>query len=69
MSQVGRNKISHKVRELRGKVGLSREELSLRLNLDNSYISKLERERINISIDRLEDIANFFGVELKEFFE
>ena len=69
MSQVGRSKISHKVRELRVKAKLSREELSLRLNLDNSYISKLERERINISIDKLEEIANFFGVELKEFFE
>ncbi len=69
MSQVVRQKIANKIYELRLQSKLSREELSLRLGLDNSYISKLERCKINISIDRLEDIANFFNIKIVEFFQ
>ena len=68
MSQHARMLISEKVRYYRTRMNLSREELSLKLNFDNSYISKLERGKINITIDKLEKLANFFNVELKEFF-
>ena len=68
MSQYARWVISKKVKYYRSKLGLSREDLSLRLGFDNSYISKLERMKINITIDRLEKIAEFFNVSLKEFF-
>ncbi len=68
MSQAGRQKIAFKIKELRNSRGLSKEELSLMLNLDNSYISKLELCKINISIDKLEQIANFFNVKIKDFF-
>jgi len=68
MSQVGRKIIANKVKYLREQKNMKREELSLALNCDNSYISKLEKCRVNIPIDRLEDIANFFGIEIKEFF-
>ena len=68
MSQYARWVISEKVKYYRTKLGLSREDLSLRLGFDNSYISKLERMKINITIDRLEKIAEFFNVSLKEFF-
>ena len=44
--------------------GLKREELSLTLGFDNSYISKLERETVNITIDRLEKIANYLDVDI-----
>ncbi len=68
MSQDIRKRISEKVKELRMKKGLSKEELSLKLNLDNSYKSKLEHCRINISIDRLEQIADFFKISICDFF-
>lgn len=66
MSQYVREKIARNVRELRTKRNLKREQLSLLLGYDNSYISKLERKTINITIDKLSQIADFFEVEVAE---
>jgi transcriptional regulator with XRE-family HTH domain len=66
MSQEIRNKIAKKVQELRTSKNLKREELSLLLGFDNSYISKLEKGNINITIDRLCKIAKHFDVDIKE---
>ena len=48
---------------------LSREELSLALGFDNSYISKLEKSKVNITLDKLTYIADYFHIELKNLFE
>ncbi|MBQ6516224.1 helix-turn-helix transcriptional regulator [bacterium] len=64
MSQEIRDIIANNVKKLRTKKRLKREELSLILGFDNSYISKLEKSRINITIDKLEKIANFFETDL-----
>lgn len=45
---------------------MKKEELSLTLGFDNSYISKLENCNVNITIDRMDKIAKYFGVELAE---
>jgi len=66
MSQYVRWIIAEKVKFYRQQKGLTREELSLLLDFDNSYISKLERMKINITIDRLEKIAEFFNIKLKD---
>ncbi|MBS6552316.1 MAG: helix-turn-helix transcriptional regulator [Clostridium sp.] len=68
MSQDARKTIAKKIKELRLLANLKREELSLALGFDNSYISKLERGKINITIDRLEKISNFFHTPLRDFF-
>lgn len=41
---------------------MTREQLSLALGYDNSYISKLEKGNINITIDGIEEIAKYFGI-------
>ena len=64
MSQEIRKILANNISSLRKKKGLKREELSLLLGLDNSYISKLEKSRINITIDKLENIANILGVDV-----
>lgn len=64
MSQVIRARIATNVKILREKAGLKRENLSLILGLDNSYISKLERLKVNITIDRLSQIADYFKVDI-----
>ena len=66
MSQEVRNKIAKNIHELRTSKNLKREELSLLLGFDNSYISKLEKGNINITIDKLDKIAKFFGVDIKK---
>lgn len=63
MSQEIREILSYNVRYLRINKKLKREELSLILGFDNSYISKLEKSRINITLDKLEKIANYFEIE------
>lgn len=45
---------------------MKKEELSLALGFDNSYISKLEKCNVNITIDKMNMIAEYFGVELTD---
>ena len=68
MSQEIRNVLANNIQNLRRKKNLKREELSLMLGFDNSYISKLEKGKINITIDKLDLIANYFSVNIKELF-
>ena len=57
------------VKRLRSKLKIRREELSLALGFDNSYISKLEKGKINITIDKLSIIADYFNVDLVDLFK
>ena len=41
----------------------TKEELSLALGFENSYISKLEKCKMNITLNRLEKIAKYFEIE------
>ncbi len=69
MSQLARRIISKNVKFYREKAKLKREELSLMINRDNSYISKLEREKINITIDSLELISNVLKINIVDLFK
>ena len=64
MSQDIRRILSNNIKNLRTQKKLSREELSLVLGVDNSYISKLEKGKINITIDKIEMLANYFDTEV-----
>lgn len=57
------------VKKLRSTLKIRREELSLALGFDNSYISKLEKGKINITIDKLSVIADYFNVDLVDLFK
>lgn len=63
MSRNSRNKIAINVERLRRKNKLTKENLSLILGFDNSYISKLEKGNINITIEKLDKIAEYFKIE------
>ena len=64
MSQEIRDILAKNIENLRNKKKLKREELSLLLGFDNSYISKLEKSRINITLDKLVKIAKFFDTDV-----
>ena len=64
MSQDIRQILANNIKNLRTQKKLSREELSLTLGVDNSYISKLEKGKINITLDKIEMLANYFGIEV-----
>ena len=61
--------LANNVKKLRSRLKIRREELSLALGFDNSYISKLEKGKINITIDKLSVIADYFVVDLVDLFK
>lgn len=63
MRQNSKHIIAQNVEKMRKKNKITKEKLSLILGFDNSYISKLEKEKINITIEKLDKIADFFEVE------
>ena len=66
MSQDFRKIVAQNVKKLREMKGKKREEVSLALGLDNSYISKLECSNINLTLDQLVKIAEYFEVKPSE---
>ncbi len=66
MNQDSRKILSDNVRKLRTAKKLTREQLSLVLGFENSYISKIEKCKINITLERLDKIALFFEIDTFE---
>ena len=64
MSQDIRKRIAKNVSYYRQRKKLNKETLSLALGFDNSYISKLERAAINITIDKLAKIGKFLDIDV-----
>lgn len=67
MSQEVRKIFATNLKKIRESSGVRREKLALILGFDNSYISKLEKGKVNITIDKMAKIADFFNMELSEF--
>ena len=65
MSQDIRQILANNIKNLRTQKKLSREELSLVLGVDNSYVSKLEKGKINITLDKIEMLAYCTGLNFK----
>lgn len=63
MGQVIRARLATNIKFYREKCKYKREELSLALGVDNSYISKLEKCNVNITIDKVEQLANIFNID------
>lgn len=64
MNQDIRQILANNIKNLRIQKKLSREELSFVLGVDNSYVSKLEKGKINITLDKIEMLANYFETEV-----
>jgi transcriptional regulator with XRE-family HTH domain len=67
MGQID-NRIGKRIRELRMKEGYTLRELGERLNFDYSYLSRVENGRKIPSIELLQQMADFFGVDISYFF-
>lgn len=64
MTNKTRKILAENIEKLRLSKKITKEELSLILGVDNSYISKLEKGKINITIDKIEQLANYFKIEV-----
>lgn len=68
MSIETREALGARIRELRKANNLSQQKLALMVNVERSYLAKLERGKRNPSIDCIEKIAGGLGVSLSELF-
>lgn len=58
--------LARRIREERGRLGISQEELAERTGLHRTYIGSIERGERNVSIDNVERIARGLGIHAQE---
>ena len=56
------------VRKKRKELGLSQEDLGLRIGLDQGYVSRIEQGQMNITLDTMEEICKVLDVDVAEMF-
>ena len=55
-----------RIKELRGKTGLSQEKFAQKIGMDRTYFASVELGKRNISIVNIENIANGLEISLSE---
>lgn len=63
-----KQKVGHRIKQLRELSNMSQKDLSYAADLDRSYIASIENGQRNVSIINIEKIASALKVTLKEFF-
>jgi transcriptional regulator with XRE-family HTH domain len=63
----GRALVAWNLRRLRTERGVSQERLAADASVDRAYISELEREQGNASVDLLDRLAEVLGVGIGDF--
>lgn len=58
--------LGHAMRKMRMLRGLSQDELALRAEIDRSYIGRIERAEVNLTLDMLYKIADVLDCEPHE---
>lgn len=61
-------KLGLRIRHLREQQGLSQTELANQIGKDQPSLNRLERGRVNPTVNYLNEVANGLNVELTEFF-
>lgn len=59
---------ARRIRQIRESQGLSQEALADLADLHRTYVSSVEREERNITVDSLERLADALHVDVREFF-
>jgi transcriptional regulator with XRE-family HTH domain len=61
--------LGKKIRRIRISQKISQNQLAYETNLSREYINKVESGKSNISIKKLNQIADAFNIDIKEFFD
>ena len=69
MSQETRTFVGNRIRELRKSQKLSQQKLALMVNVERSYLAKIEGGKRNPSLEYIEKISKGLGLSLEEFFK
>lgn len=65
----GRALLAWNLRRLRSERGISQERLAADSSVDRAYVSELERQRGNATLDLLDRLADVLEVPVREFFK
>ena len=61
--------LGQKIRKARKEKGLSQEKLALMCGLDRSYMGRIERGEVNITVLKLYEISKALDIQIINFFE
>jgi transcriptional regulator with XRE-family HTH domain len=56
------------VKERRGALGISQEELAMRIGADQAYVSRIEAGQMNVTLETAEQIAAAIQSDVAELF-
>ena len=59
--------VGQKIKSERKKVGISQDKLALLADIDRSYVGRIERGEVNITLEKLFEIADVLSCEVKIF--
>lgn len=59
-------KVGENIRKIRKESGFSQEGLALKAKMDRSYVGRIERGEVNITLDALYNLAGTIGCDAKE---
>ncbi|MGE8545134.1 MULTISPECIES: helix-turn-helix transcriptional regulator [unclassified Acinetobacter] len=58
-------KIGHLIRNRRKELKITQESLALQCGIDRSYLGRIERGEVNITVEKLYEIANTLEVDIR----
>ena len=58
--------IGQLIRKQRTQQGITQESLALQCGIDRSYMGRIERGEVNLTVEKLYEIASVIGVSAKE---
>ncbi|MFG0774254.1 helix-turn-helix domain-containing protein [Vibrio plantisponsor] len=59
-------KFGHNVRSMRKDKGISQDKLALTADIDRSYVGRIERGEVNITLEKVYQIAIVLGCDVRE---
>ncbi|EKM3681183.1 TPA: helix-turn-helix transcriptional regulator [Vibrio parahaemolyticus] len=59
-------KFGHNVRSMRKDKGISQDKLALTADIDRSYVGRIERGEVNITLEKVYQIATVLGCDVRE---
>ena len=62
-------KFGARLRQLRKERNVSQDELALRAQIDRSYMGRIERGHVNITLEKVYRLANALGCEAKDLLD
>ena len=63
-----KEKIGHRIRQLRKELDISQEALALKAEVDRTYVTDVENGRRNVSVEILERLISPLEVSVSSFF-